>query len=161
MNRAMSSGTSTTRSRKAAAPQRVFATLRFSGDQLDPGRISAILRAPPTKAYRKGEEYFDGPYTGHLVGRTGIWFLATDDVVASGDLNRHLDYLISLIFRGPGEEERLAQLREMMARDGVKADVSCFWHGEAGEQAPSMRSSAIKMLRDLPAEIETDFDSLS
>jgi hypothetical protein len=155
----MSSGTSITKSRKPAAPQRVFATLRFSGDKLDPDRISEILRAVPTRAYRKGERYFDGPYTGHLVGRTGIWFIATDDVVASADINRHLDYLVGLIFRGPAEEDRLAQLREMMARDGVKADVSCFWHGEAGEKVPSIRGHAIKTLRDLPAEIETDFDA--
>ena len=157
----MSSGTSTTRSRKAAAPQRVFATLRFSGDRLDPDHVSAILRARPTKAYRKGEKYFDGPHTGHLVGRTGIWLLATDDVVASRHLNRHLDYLVSLVFHGPGEEDRLAKIREMMARDGIKADVSCFWHGEKRETAPSIRGRAIKMLRDLPAEIETDFEAAS
>jgi hypothetical protein len=46
-----------------------------------------------------------------------------------------------------------------MLRDGVKADVSCFWHGEAGEQPPAVSAAMTAKLRALPAEIETDFDT--
>jgi len=160
MNTVLSLATSTTRSRKIA-PQKVFATLRFSGDRLDPDRISDILRVQPTKSYRKGERYFAGPRAGHLAGHTGIWLLATDDFVASADLNRHLGYLTSLIFRGAADhnKDRLAGLRELMARDGITAHVSCFWHGEPGEQPPSILPEATVKLRDLPADIETDFDT--
>jgi hypothetical protein len=138
----------------------VFATLRFSGDRLDPGRISDILRVRPTKSYRKGERYFAGPRAGHLAGHTGIWLLATDDLVASADLNQHLGYLTSLISRARDhDEDRLARLRELMARDGITAHVSCFWHGEPGEQPPSIPPEATVKLRNLPADIETDFDT--
>ena len=159
MNTALSLATSTTRSRKIA-PQKVFATLRFSGDRLDPDRISDILRVRPTKSYRKGERYFAGPRAGHLAGHTGIWLLATDDFVASADLNQHLGYLTSLISRAPDhDEDPRARLRELMARDGITAHVSCFWHGEPGEQPPSIPREATVKLRDLPADIETDFDT--
>jgi Domain of unknown function (DUF4279) len=148
-----------TRSSKAARPK-AFATLRFSGDRLDPDQISAILRVPPTKAWRKGERYFAGSRTGHLVGRTGTWFLATDDFVTSPDLDQHLEFLTNLLLCFPGDEgERLVQLRETMMRDDVRADVSCFWHGETGEQPPTVSAERIEKLRALPAEIETDFDS--
>jgi uncharacterized protein DUF4279 len=155
----MSSATSTTRSLKTAR-QKAFATLRFSGDRLDPDDISAILRVPPTKAWRKGERYFAGPRTGRLVGRTGTWFLATDDLVTSPDLGQHLEFLTALFSQGPqGEEGRLVRLREVMARDNLKADVSCFWHGDAGEQPPAISAEKIAKLRALPAEVETDFDT--
>jgi hypothetical protein len=137
----------------------VFATLRFSGDRLDPDRISDILRVRPTKSYRKGERYFAGPRAGHLAGHTGIWLLATDDFVASADLNQHLGYLTSLISRVPDHEDALSRLRELMARDGITAHVSCFWHGEPGEQPPSIPAEATVKLRNLPADIETDFDT--
>jgi Domain of unknown function (DUF4279) len=159
MNTALALATSTTRSRKIA-PQKVFATLRFSGDRLDPERISDILRVRPTKSYRKGERHLAGSRAGHLVARTGIWLLATDDYVASADLNQHLGYLASLISRGPGpDEDRLAPLRELMARDGITAHLSCFWHGERGEQPPSIPPEATAKLRGLPADIEMDFDT--
>ncbi len=153
----MSSATSTTRSPETAR-QRAFATLRLSGDRLDPDHISAILRVPPTKAWRKGERYFAGQRTGHLVGRTGTWFLATDDLVTSPDLEQHIDFLTGLLSRGPRDDkEPLVQLREVMVRDNLKADVSCFWHGEVGEQPPVIHPEKMERLRALPAEIELDF----
>jgi hypothetical protein len=136
-----------------------FATLRFSGDRLDPNRISSILQVRPSKAYHKGERYFAGPRAGHLVGRTGIWLLATDDVVKHANLDRHLEYLISLIFGGPDDKDRLHELHELMTNDGITADVSCFWHGNSGEKPPSIPDWVTVALRDLPAEIETDFDT--
>ena len=155
----MSSATSTTRSPKTAR-QKAFATLCFSGDRLDPDHISAILRVRPTKAWRKGERYFAGQRTGPLVGRTGTWFLATDDLVTSPDLEQHLEFLTALLSQGPQDEEgRLVRLREVMARDDLKADVSCFWHGAAGEQPPAISAEKTAKLRALPAEIETDFDT--
>src|SRR5215475_12637048 len=132
----MSSAISTTKSPETAE-RKAFATLRFSGDRLDPDQITAILRAAPTKSWRKGERYYAGERTGHLLGRTGTWFLATDDRITSPDLAQHLDLLTRLLSRRRRDErEPLVQIQELMTRDQVKADVSCFWHGRAGEQPP-------------------------
>jgi Domain of unknown function (DUF4279) len=75
----------------------VFATLRFSDDRLDPDSISAILGIRSTKSWRKGECYFAGQRAGWLVGRTGTWFLATDDLVPGLDLDPHIEFLIGLM----------------------------------------------------------------
>ena len=140
--------------------QKAFATLRFSGDRLDPDRISGILQVPATKAWRKGERYFAGPHTGHLIGRTGTWFLTTDDFLTSPDLLQHLDFLTGLLSQGPQDErEPLVRLQEVMVGDNLKADVSCFWHGDAGEQPPAIPAEKTEKLRALPAEVETDFDT--
>jgi hypothetical protein len=99
--------------RSTEAPPRTtaFATLRFSGDRLDPDRITAILGVQPTKAYRKGERYLAGPRAGYVIGRTGVWVLASDGAIDSAELDPHLEYLVASIFAEPDREERLKQLQ--------------------------------------------------
>ena len=134
-----------------------YATLRFAGDKLEPREISDVLGVVPTRAYRKGERYFAGPRTGGLTGRTGIWLLSTDNVVTGCDLDRHLAYLVKLIFES--EPGRAAALRRLIAGRDLKAQVSCFWHGRAGAQAPTIPAPVVDAFKQLPAEIETDFDT--
>jgi hypothetical protein len=135
-----------------------FATLRFSGDRLDPDRITALLGVQPTKAHRKGERYLAGPRAGYVSGRTGVWVLATDSTIKSLELHQHLEHLVNLIFREPDREERLMRLHDLMSRDEVRADVSCFWRGRPGAQPPSVSMDVVSRFNELPAEIETDFE---
>ena len=108
----------------------------------------------------KGERCFAAPHAGYLVGRTGTWFLATDTQVESPDLEQHVDFLGRVVLpRTLDGKAQLLELKELMAKDSLKADVSCFWHGRAGEQPPSITGYAIQTLRALPAKIETDFDT--
>jgi hypothetical protein len=147
-----------TRSTETLPQTTAFATLRFSGDRLDPDRITAILGVEPTKAYRKGERYLAGPRAGYVTGRTGVWVLATDSVIDSAELDRHLGHLVELVFGAPGREERLEQLRELMSRYGVKADISCFWRGGPGTPPPVIPGNVVSSFRQLPGKIETDFE---
>ena len=80
------------------ADRKAFVTLRFAGDDLDPQEISAILPVKPMRAHNKGEEFFPGPNSGKLRGRTGIWFLATDKLVPSNDLADHLHFVQGLLY---------------------------------------------------------------
>ena len=91
-----------------------------------------------------------------ITGRTGIWLLSTDEVVSGSDLDRHISYLFKLIFED--DEDRFARLHQLIADRGLKAQVSCFWHGQAGARAPEIPACAIDAFRRLPADIETDFD---
>jgi hypothetical protein len=85
---------------EASADSKAFVTLRFVGDDLDPDEISALLPVKPTRAHRKGEEFFAGPSVGNLRGRTGIWFLATDKLVPGDDLQDHLAFVRELLSPG-------------------------------------------------------------
>jgi len=147
-----------TRSAEAISRNMAFATLRFSGDRLDPDRITGILGVEPTKAFREGQRYFAGPRAGYVIGRTGVWVFATDGVVDSAELDRHLEHLVKLIFARPNWEGRLKELQRLMSDDGVKADFSGFWRGGPGIQPPTLSEEAMRKLRQLPAEIETDFE---
>jgi Domain of unknown function (DUF4279) len=136
---------------------KAYAILRFAGDKLEPSEISDILGVGATRAYRKGENYFAGPRAGVITGRTGIWLLSTDEAVNSSDLDRHISFLFKLIFAD--DRDHSGRLRQLIADRGLKAHVSCFWHGKAGAHAPEIPAFAIDGFKRLPADIETDFDT--
>src|SRR5205823_10234660 len=117
-------GNSTTRT-DVQSDRKAFVTLRFAGGELDPREISAILPVEPTRAHRKGEEFFAGPNAGNLPGRTGIWFLATDKLVASDDLADHLRFVETLLYPKPGDDGRISKLRDVMERSHSRAQITC------------------------------------
>jgi hypothetical protein len=135
-----------------------FATLRFSGDRLEPERITAIIGTAPTLAYRKGESYRTGPAGQKAKGRTGVWYLSTRRVVTSQKLADHLEYLVRVI--SPSSEvDHVPALRELIADAGLEADISCFWHGTAGATRPHIPAGIRKATERIGATIETDFDT--
>jgi hypothetical protein len=46
----------------------------------------------------------------------------------------------------------------LMSRYGVKADISCFWRGGSGTPPLVIPGNVVSSFRQLPAEIETDFE---
>ncbi len=145
--------TSTKTKTEADADSKAFVTLRFAGDDLDPADISAILPVKPTRAHRKGEEFFAGPHAGNLHGRTGIWFLATDKLVPGDDLQDHLAFVQNLLSPRP----RITKLRDILKRTRSAAHVTCFWRGEPGEPAPRIPDRFKSAIQPLAVDIETDF----
>jgi hypothetical protein len=137
--------------------RKAFVTLRFAGDELDPRKISAILPVKPTRAHRKGEEFFAGPNAGKLHGRTGIWFLATDKLVDSNDLGDHLQYVETLLYPEPGDHRRITKLRDILGRAHSRTHITCFWRGDPDETAPQIPTQFKSAIQPLAADIETDF----
>src|SRR6266576_6453497 len=113
MSRASRLATSTTKT-DPQTDLKAFVTLRFAGEDLDPQEISAILPIQPTRAHRKGEEFFAGSHAGNLCGRTGIWFLATDKLVASNHLGDHLRFVQDLLYPKPGDDSRISKVRDVL-----------------------------------------------
>jgi hypothetical protein len=155
MSRASRLATSMTKT-DAQTDRKAFVTLRFAGNDLDPREISAILPVEPTRAHKKGEEFFAGPNTGTLRGRTGIWFLTTDRLVASDNLNDHLTFVQKLLYPGASDNSRIAKLRDVLERSHSRAHVTCFWRGDPGETAPQIPAQFKSAIEPLAADIETD-----
>src|SRR3954454_180929 len=151
------SGSETSTTKSEPKTLGTYAGLRFSGDRLQPSRVSDILNATPTTAYRKGEVY--KRFREHEArGRTGLWLISSKSRVHSSDLNDHLDYLLEIVCPDCSDN-RLAALRDLMRDDGLEADVPCFWHGEAGARPPIIRDDIRERFARIPATIETDFDT--
>lgn len=137
---------------------RVFASLGFVGNRLQPQHVTDILGVSPTKSWRKGELFRPGPRSPEIVARTGTWWLSTEGLVTSHDLDVHLAFLVALILP-EGDGDRLARLQELMRDESAVAHIGCFWHGEAGARPPAIPPFAVAAFKRLPAEIETDFDT--
>jgi Domain of unknown function (DUF4279) len=154
MSTATLSGISMTSSEE---PTRAFATLRFTGDTLDPDEISRIVKEEPTRAYRKGQQYRPGPRSPEVTGKTGVWYFSTRRRIPGNDLVDHLDALVRLILPFAAADKRLRELREIMEREHLEARVTCFWRGPPGAPKPSIPLSVTNWLERLPADIEADF----
>lgn len=154
------SETSTTKSKPATC--RTYASLRFMGDRLDPDRITAALHATPTLAYRKGEIWKrpDGKRPGgrEYRGRSGLWLLSTRRQFESIELEDHFRELLKVLF--PAGSIRLIEpLRVLMEKDGLRADVTCFWYGEHGAAPPVISDETRAAFAQIGAAIETDFQT--
>src|SRR6516225_4425885 len=94
MSMAMSSATSTTNSENTI---RMFATLRFAGDALDPEEISRVIKETPALAYKRGQSYRPGQRSPEIIGKTGVWFFSTKRKIQSSELTDHLNALERLV----------------------------------------------------------------
>ncbi len=138
---------------------KTFATLRIVGDRLNPAQVTRILKTIPARAHAKGETYHGGERTGDLVGKTGVWYFATDRVVASNDLADHLIFLVNLLAGSSPGAVPLTRLRALLKRKSLRVVISCFWYGRPGAKQPVISRAIAEFFRLLPAEIETDFDT--
>jgi hypothetical protein len=141
---------------EADADRKAFVTLRFAGDALSPEEISAILPVEPTRTHRKSEDFSAGTHAGNLRGRTGMWFLATDKLVPSDDLEDHLRFVQKLLQPAPGDDSRIRKLRSILKHDHLRAHFTCFWRGDPGETAPRIPLRFRSAIKPLGADIETD-----
>src|SRR5271154_4379326 len=135
-----------------------FATVRFSGDRLEPESVTAIVGTTPTLSYRKGETYRTGPSGQKAKGRTGVWYLSTRRIVTSQQLADHLDHIVNVISPSTGPDH-VPALQDLMAKYGIEADISCFWYGEHGATAPLIPEEIRAAFARLGATIELDFDT--
>src|ERR1700756_1465252 len=156
-----------------------FATFRVTGDELIPSEITDILRLFPTTAYAKDEKYHSGPQAGYLTGKTGVWYFATDKIVASQRLVDHILFLVSVLapdatlagalipipIHATGRPLAIARFLRRLERLGVviekrnlKATISMFWHGSAGAKPPSIPRQLLAIFKLISIDIEQDFD---
>lgn len=159
---------------------RAFATLRVVGDELIPSEITDILRLFPTKSYAKGEKYDAGRHAGQIIGKTGVWYLATDRIVASNRLVDHLLFLVSVLAPDstlagmafiPNKAtigrpiavapffRRLERLKMVIEKRNLRAVVTLFWHGTTGAKHPPLPRTLLTIFRAFSIEIEMDFDA--
>src|SRR5215208_477916 len=99
---------------------KVFVDLQITGDALDPGEVSAILPVTPRTAYRKGEPYDAGKRTGMRIGRTGVWYMTSDQFVSSPHLGDHAAVLWALVWPAAEDNLRLMRLRDVLVRDQLR-----------------------------------------
>jgi Domain of unknown function (DUF4279) len=125
--------------------QRTYATLRVYPKRYGPEAVTARLGLEPSGWQRCGAAKIPGSRPAPLHG----WFLSSDEMVASRDVRRHLDWLLSRI------ASRGDAIRALQA-EGCDMDVSCFWVSTSGHGGPSVRPAQMEELARLNLELSFD-----
>ncbi|WP_299928796.1 DUF4279 domain-containing protein [uncultured Pelagimonas sp.] len=72
-----------------SVPEATFVSLKFSGDDLDPGVVSKILKKVPERCERIGDVLFTNSKGVDRVAKTGFWQLSAPDRL-DGDLDAQI-----------------------------------------------------------------------
>ena len=158
------SATSTTKSDTATL--KTFVTFRLAGDTLDPEEVTRALRAYPTHAHRKGEQFTTGRST--VVPDTGVWLLSTDKISLSDNFYEHLQLALEIIGFFPvnrsGERDslraatRCLEFKQFLQDRKLTATLSCFWHGAPRAPSPHVPEELSKFFELIPIGLDIDFD---
>jgi hypothetical protein len=134
--------------------ERAFATFRIAGNSLRPQEVTELMGRQPTLSYAKGEKYQKKNRT--YVGRTGVWYISTDGLVESNQLEDHVRFLFSVLKLSP---DRLKSLRRLIDNQSLHAVMTVFWSGSPDARLPHSlpardADTLFTLARDIPFRIE-------
>jgi hypothetical protein len=138
--------------------ERAFVTFRIAGDRLRPQEITELLGRQPTLSYAKGEPYQKKNKT--YVGRTGVWYISTDDLVEGNQLEDHIRFLFSMLLKL--SPDRLYSLRKLIDNQSLHAVMTAFWSGSPDAPLPERlppkdTDTLLTLAHAIPFTIEPDF----
>lgn len=114
-----------------------WASLRFSGDALDPDEVTVLLGRPPTRGARTGEPTRPSSAGVPVPARTGIWLLRSRPR-CPGDLAAQVAELLAPL------TPDLAVWRNLCGR--FKADLFCGLFLEGSSEGVSLSARTLQAL---------------
>jgi len=131
--------------------KKCYVVLRIYSASISPQRITDALGVKPTQWAEKGRlNEFTNPKRA-VISRQNNWFLSSERVVASRDLRRHLDYIISTLADSKGGMQWLQSLPD------TSMTLTCYWWSEHNEGGPVIWPSQMKALVDLDLELGFEY----
>ena len=123
---------------------RVQVSLRFSGDELDPDAVSALLNSPPTRSYRKGETI--SGVRSRRVAPTGMWILHGSEE-GEGGLEERISRLLDSVSAEPASWAALALYHK---------NVFCGLHLAAWNRGVSLSAGLMQRLAERGLALDLD-----
>jgi hypothetical protein len=114
-----------------------------------PEEVSTRLGLEPTSVQRAGETSTNSRGRVRTTKVNG-WFLSSENVVASKDLRRHLDWLIAKV------QPAAVPLAELRATPGVEMWIGCVWWSKEGHGGPTLSPEQMRAIAAL--DLECSFD---
>jgi hypothetical protein len=126
------------------------ASLRLSGDLLDPEAVTHELGIPPSSCHAKGD--LRSSKVGPLIERTGVWALSSENALSSTILEHHIIYLLEKL------EPVKKQLLFLMDRYSLTGDIFCGWFLKEGDcGGPEISGGVLRRIADLNLILDFDF----
>ena len=128
------------------------ASFNVTGNNLNPGLITKILKINPSYCIRRGDIH-KGRHTRGIKASTGVWFFKTKGKVRSQNLEVHLVYLLKTF-------KRIPKLFYKIVKDEkLQVSIRCFWMSKYGHGGPEISKETLKLIPNLGLKLEFDFYS--
>lgn len=122
------------------------AWLRIMSEDLDPDKVTDLLKISPTEIQRVGDPVPSKP--GKYYSKSG-WFLTTVGHITSLDARHHLDWILERVADKQREFDFLLSL-------GYLRDMCCRWDSKSGHGGPTLSPQQMKILTELNIELWFD-----
>jgi hypothetical protein len=120
------------------------ATLRLLGEDLEPENVSAALRMPADRSYRKGDLV---PARKQAFRTKGYWSATSSKhVKGTADFNEHVSWLVGVI---RPRRRRLLSYR----KHGWQVDICIGVHTSAGHGGPVVHPDTLRALGGLGLDV--------
>ena len=123
----------------------VFACLVLRGKDLVPQEVTDAIGIHPTKSFKRGDTR-----TGTKKWPHGYWELSSKEAIHSSDLSMHLEWLAKQL------ELVTTQINKIIDKEGVDAEVSCFWILPTSHESLSLSSELMMRIASLGLKIDID-----
>ncbi|MEO8286018.1 MAG: DUF4279 domain-containing protein [Chloroflexota bacterium] len=126
-----------------------WASIRFSGRNLDPEAVTRALGISPSTSFRRGQERATNKKWNH-----GHWGLTSEGNVSSTDLELHITWLVDQLLP---VQDRLRDLLHSGDYEGkIMADIFCYWESATGNGGPGFSPELMGKLSSLGLSLELD-----
>ena len=125
---------------------RTAASLRMSGEDLDPNEITELIGKPPSIARKKGDK-FKTPKGKSIIARTGLWAIKVDDKVP-GNINDQ----IAEILKGTTQEVEIW----LGLSKRFEVEIFCGLFLEYGNEGLDVSSNTMKLLGSRGIALDLD-----
>ncbi|MFC5556665.1 DUF4279 domain-containing protein [Methylobacterium iners] len=133
-----------------------YAAIVFKGVDLEPELISAMLEAPPTLSYRRGDRYIikDKP----AERKFGLWVYSTRNMLNSTSLEEHLAALERILIGDVSlsPSRSLEKIQDLTKDCSITFRIDIFWYGRAGAKLPEVSRSFQYVVSAARGTIEMD-----
>ncbi len=123
----------------------LFATFILKGKGLNPHEVTDYLGINPSKSFKRGE------WRNETERWTrNFWSLSSQDEVQSDDLSIHIEWILNQF------EPVKNQLKNILNRNGVDSEISCFWIFQTDHEGLELSSKLISRIAFLGVKLNFD-----
>jgi hypothetical protein len=123
---------------------RTYSTLCVYHDLADPQEITDILQLKPDRSQKVGDLISPS-----RKARISGWFLGTEDVCRSKDVQVHIRWILRRLTKKKREMQELI-------KSGHKMWIFCFWESIHGNGGPILGHNLIRELSEFPIDLNFD-----
>ncbi len=123
----------------------LFATFILRGKGLNPQEVTDSLGVNPSKSFKRGDWRTETERW-----TRNFWSLTSQDKIQSDDLSTHIEWLLNQF------EQVNNKLIEILKRDGVESEISCFWIFPTEHEELEISSELLSRIASLGVNLNFD-----